>query len=99
MKYALIIHTGHGFYTHRDREKIPVFRICDNVAILTDNPCAKEWIQRVKGQEITKQKASAELEDRFDKDKTNEIIECQKELADKQSMVFDPLILEKVKRK
>lgn len=89
MKYVLVQNTGKNFYTHKERREIPDFRIYNDLAILTDNSIADEWIQRVNGVEITKKEALAKLEDQFNLGKTNNVRRLQQELSDEQIRIFD----------
>jgi hypothetical protein len=89
MKYVLAINTGHGFYTHEDRERIPIFQIYGDIIILTNNSDADKWIQRVNGIEITKQKALIELENQFNSDKANTVRRLQQELSNEQVKTFN----------
>ncbi len=87
MKYILATHTGKGFYTSEDRMKMPVFKYNDGLAII-EGDC-DEWIKRVNGKEISKDKADAILKQKWAEGRDREILDATAELKRLKSINYD----------
>lgn len=87
MRYILTVHTGKGFYTHEDRINMDVFKFFDGLATIDGN--CDEWIERVKGKEISETEASIMLKQKFDVNKIVKVAEKTKKLKELKDKTYD----------
>jgi len=66
-KYWVIEHTGHGFFTHQDRDDMPVFQgHPGDVWITSDNTKATDWSGKYPSVSKTKAEAQAIVDDKVE---------------------------------